>query len=225
MLYARRSMVLFCCSVLVGVSCAPGQRERAKPGTTDRPPSRTEQEDQVISDLIRCSEKKLGLGHYKDFRDLTLSKRQLESAVTYVSQNRDYKSFHLLIAIKNTSAELYYEGIPVQDKAMILTSALRSQHYFNDWSVLLPDIKGSDGPAGEAVLELGKAAIPYLTPILADSSPAHWSGSDSSATSAFYQFRRKDFAFRYISLILGRSPTFLADPSERDKAINALNTN
>jgi hypothetical protein len=72
------------------------------------------------------------------------------------------------------------------------------------------------------LVDLGKKAIPRLKPLLDDSNEAPLFGSKSATTSKAYQYRRKDFAYRYTSLILGRRAPFRRDPGQRDKDIEQL---
>ena len=58
-----------------------------------------------------------------------------------------------------------------------------------------------DNTAAVALLETSTSAIEYLVPLLDNQSVARLFGSESATTSSYYQFRRADFAYRYILLI------------------------
>jgi HEAT repeat protein len=102
-----------------------------------------------------------------------------------------------------------------------LCDALARQVYLNDWGYLDPG--GShDGEAAVALVELGESALEPLLSVLKDERPAPLFGSEPATLSKTYKYRRKDFAYRYISLIRGTEPSFDPDPAVRDAAIMAL---
>jgi hypothetical protein len=72
------------------------------------------------------------------------------------------------------------------------------------------------------LVETGKAAFKYLTPLLGNDKAAPLNGSADATASVVYKYRRKDFAYRYVSLIIGEQPTFHTDPKARDKDIEML---
>ncbi len=61
-----------------------------------------------------------------------------------------------------------------------------------------------------------------MTLLLEEGENASLFGSEEATESKRFGYRSKDFAYRYIMLILGEQPTFHADPKERDKDIDAL---
>jgi hypothetical protein len=176
--------------------------------------------DDVIARLLAASKEKSPLGHMDSFDDLKLSPAQLAIAEKHIKEVKDYRSYHLLFVVKNTS-EKAYEGLPTDAKIMILASSLREQVFLNDWSYLEKE-ECFDNRAGKALLGLGKAGIAHLEPMLKDSTPAPLFGSEEHTLSDLYGYRRKDFAYRYISLILNQEPDFSPYPKERDKAIDVL---
>jgi hypothetical protein len=82
--------------------------------------------------------------------------------------------------------------------------------------------KAVDGIAAKALLEVGKPALRYLAPILDDNTDALLFGSKHHMMSMICHYRRNDCAYRYASLILGRSPQFYNAPERRDKEIKKL---
>ena len=68
----------------------------------------------------------------------------------------------------------------------------------------------------------GSPAVEYLSRLLGDKSEAPLFGSQEATLSIALHYRRADFAYRYIMLILDRKPTFPADLAERDKLIAEL---
>ena len=79
-----------------------------------------------------------------------------------------------------------------------------------------------DYEIGKALVATGKAAIPFLQPILEDGKEALLFKSGAAAMSLGAQYRRKDFAYRYMCLILAHPYSFDMDPTERDKNIEKL---
>jgi hypothetical protein len=72
------------------------------------------------------------------------------------------------------------------------------------------------------LIDIGIDALPSLQPILDDDRPARLFGSQIAVHASIYNYRRKDYAYRYISRILGREPVFKDSPAERDKDIASL---
>jgi len=141
-------------------------------------------------------------------------------ALAHIKKHTDYTSYHLLMALRKFYASSY-KDVPNENKSAILCSALTKTTGLNDWGNLGPS--GSyDDESAEALLATGKAALKRLAPILDDASEAPLFGSEAATMSDVYRYRRKDFAYRYASLLLGKSPVFRAEPKERDQDIEAL---
>jgi hypothetical protein len=175
--------------------------------------------DALIAQLLNASKERESLRTPDSFDELRLSPAQLAVAKKLIQDLKDYRAYHLLFAVKNTS-EKAYEIIPTDVKIRVLTSALREQSHLNDWGHLEPK-ESYDGPVAKALLALGKGAIEQLEPTLKDSTRAPLFGSEATMSSTF-RYRRKDFAYRYIMLLLDREPEFAGTPRQRDKAIEAL---
>ena len=142
------------------------------------------------------------------------------AAALEIARLPDMRSYHLLFALRRTSPELY-RSLPDGLRARVLVDALANVVALNDWGYLDPS--GShDDEAARALLETGGAAIGPLNRLLADERPAPLFGSEPATLSSLYHYRRKDFADRYLSLLIGRAPTFEADPAARDAAIADL---
>ena len=91
-------------------------------------------------------------------------------------------------------------------RAEILCAALRTQQYLNDFGYLHPTEHSSDGESARALLETGDAARPCLARLLDDRDPAPLFGSEAATIADMYRFRRRDFAYHYLSRILGSRP-------------------
>jgi hypothetical protein len=139
-----------------------------------------------------------------------------------VNSLQDHSAYHVLFLLRRSFPEAY-RNLPGAVKAPVLCDALSHLTFFNDWGYLAPD-ESHDGEAAQALLELGKAALPCLTPLLDESRAAPLFGSETATMSSVYKYRINDFAYRYISKILDRDPTFAADPQARDADIARLKT-
>jgi len=149
-----------------------------------------------------------------------LPERDVPEALAYIRKHADFSSYHLLLALRQYYPSSY-KDVPNPTQVAILCGALKNTIGLNDWGILHPS--GSfDGESAQALLQTGKTALTFLTPILDNDSPAPLFGSKAATTSKIYGYRREDFAYRYASLILGKTPVFRADPKERDKDIETL---
>lgn len=152
--------------------------------------------------------------------NIQLGSDEIDAVQAYIGSHADHSTYHLLFALRRL-APAAYERLPNETKARVLADALAHQTYLNDWGYLDPG--GShDGEAAQALLALGADALPALTPLLDDDSPAMLFGSEAATLSSSYQYRRKDFAYRYIARIVGLPASFNADPAQRDQEIEHL---
>jgi hypothetical protein len=149
-----------------------------------------------------------------------LRSEDLPQALDYIKKHADYTSYYLLMAFRKYYPA-YYKEVSDEAKVDILCSALKNSRSLNDWGFLSPT-QSSDGETALALLETGKAALRPLTAILDDRSRAPLFGTDEATMYRTYWYRRKDFAYRYVSLILGETPHFREDPTARDKDIEVL---
>lgn len=111
-----------------------------------------------------------------------------------------------------------WAAIPPQERAATYARQLATAHWFNAW--------GQPGePASEtaqALIGLGTAAIPYLTPLLDSQRPAPSFGSEEATLSRLLGYRVCDYAWAFIAQIEGEHPGFPATPEERDIAIGEM---
>lgn len=176
----------------------------------------------MIDQLVAESNSGLALTRSALLPNIHLSNDDIDAVQKYIVAHADHSAYHLLFALRRSAPDAY-EGLPSETKAHVLGDALAHQSYLNDWGYLDPG--GShEGEAAQALLALGEDALPTLTPLLDDDSPVWLFGSEAATLSSSYQYRRKDFAYRYIALILGLPASFDADPAQRDQAIERLKT-
>jgi hypothetical protein len=174
----------------------------------------------LVERLLEDSREGLLLGQSEAFEDADFDPASAGLAAREVAARGDASAFHLLMALRE-SAPMVYEALPAPVRAAVLADALRTQPELNDWGYLEPG-GGYDGPAAAALLETGDAAVAPLRALLDDDAPAEMTGSEIAEMAYRLRYRRKDFAYRYLSLLLGREPAFDADPAARDQAIAAL---
>jgi hypothetical protein len=204
-LFNHQHWILFCMGVLMLMSnSASGDGDQAS----------------RVKKLVEESSAKKTASESGLLNSNPLMPNDLAEALAYIKKHPDYTSYHLLLAIRKYYADAY-KDVTASDKDAILCSALKNSTHLNDWGYLDP--AGSfDGVSAKALLENGKAALKSLAAGLADGESAPLFGTEEATISKLYHYRRKDFAYRYASLILGLTPSFHADPKERDKDINKL---
>jgi hypothetical protein len=149
-----------------------------------------------------------------------LSAADVAEAAGQLTARPDAASFHTLMALRRDAPAAYAE-IGADTRAAVLVDALRTQPELNDWG-WLDDGSYYDGPAAQALLELGDAAAEPLTGLLADDAPAELGGSEAATLSSQFGYRRKDWAYHYLSRIRGHEPAFPRDRTARDAAIESL---
>jgi hypothetical protein len=174
-----------------------------------------------VNMLISQSANKRGVEDTHVLDDNPLVADDIPAALVYLKQHQDYTSYALLLCIRKYY-QISYKTLSAAEKATILCSALQNMDFLNDWGLLEPPDSCDNDPA-KALLETGKAAVALLAPILDDNEPARNYGFESATLSRRY--RRKDYAYRYLSIILGDSVVFHVFPhrvEERDKDIAAL---
>lgn len=174
----------------------------------------------VIDRLIDDSLNGRLLGQSRDWLTASFDDAQAQEAAGQITARPDARSYHLLLTLRRT-APAAYAAIPPQVRVRVLSDALRSASYLNDWGHLGPG-GGHDGPAAQALLDTGDAAAGPLRELLDDERPAPLMGSESATMSSQYGYRRSDYAYRYLRLLRGEDPDFAADPAERDAAHERL---
>jgi hypothetical protein len=143
-----------------------------------------------------------------------------KTAVGWLRANPTATGVLLLLALRREAPDAY-RSIPAEIRAQVLAAALRERANLNDFGYIAAE--GShDGEAGEAVLELGDAAVGPLLEELGDMSPAQLEGSEESTLADIHRLRRADFAYRYLARVLGQEAKFDSDPAVRDQHIAEL---
>lgn len=148
-----------------------------------------------------------------------LSATDVALAARYAAEFPDRRSYLLLMAIREADKPAY-DRLEANLKAKILTSTLATARWYNDWG-LLGD-SAFDGESAKALIETGESASALLRPLLDDRTRALLFGSEASTESRLKQYRRCDFAYRYLAIIENRTPAFHVNPEQRDKDIALL---
>jgi hypothetical protein len=175
----------------------------------------------VIDELLQDGRARVLLGLSQAYASAHFDPAAARAAAEQVRAHPDAGAFPLLMALRREAPDAYAQLEP-ELRAGVLADALRELPELNDFGWMEPG-GGYDGPAAQALLELGEPARDALLPLLADRRPAPLAGSEAATLSHLYGYRRADFAFRYLCELDGREPRFAADPSARDAAIEELN--
>ena len=173
-----------------------------------------------LEQLVQDSQRHVTAKESSTLDDLVLSDAEAARVVAYLNAHPDESAYHALIALLRTR-ENDYRRIPASVRAEIFCAALRTQQFLNDFGYLHPT-EPFDGESARALLETGDAARPCLARLLDDRDPAPLYGSEAATIAHMYRFRRRDFAYHYLSRILGSQPQFDPDPAVRDPLIDAL---
>jgi hypothetical protein len=179
----------------------------------DEPPA----DKSVVKQLVADTAKGYSVAFYKaDF-----SPAELKEAEAYVRQHKDHTSYLVLLVMRKKHPHVY-KKLPEADRAAVLCSGLAKNMFLNEWGHLGDYDYVKDCEPVKAVRELGKAAVPYLTPLLDDRKRAPFSGSADATASKVHEYRRCDFAYRELVVIRGESPNFRQELVDRDKDIARL---
>lgn len=160
------------------------------------------------------------LGQSRDWLTASFDDAQAREAAGQITARPDASGYHLLMTLRR-AAPAAYAAIPAEVRARVLTDALRNTGYLNDWGHLGPG-GGHDGPAAQALLAIGDAAVGPLRELLDDDHPAPLMGSESATIASMYGYRRSDYAYRYLRQLRGEDPDFAEDPAARDVAHERL---
>jgi hypothetical protein len=171
--------------------------------------------------LLADAEADLLAAESKAYRDARFDDAERDRAAGWIAANPQANALLLLLALRREAPDAY-AGIPPDARARVLAAALGERAVLNDFGWIGERGAGHDREAGEALLELGEAAIPALRPLLDDLSEAPLEGSEEATLADELELRRADFAYRYLARIRGREPEFDNDPAVRDQQIARL---
>lgn len=132
----------------------------------------------------------------------------------FIRKHPTFQSYHLLLLLLSMKSDV---GICDEDLTQIFASGLWELYCYDDWGSL-----ESNRVASRNMLNLGETIIPFLVPLLDDRSRIFLSGSATSTECVIDMYRKCDYAYRYISEILGYKYKFSRNPEVRDKHIDEL---
>jgi hypothetical protein len=155
------------------------------------------------------------------FRELkTRTDVDSKAMVALVNQHKDASGLLPLLLLRRLDNKTYLT-VPVEERAGILTGALKSSKYFNTWGI--PNFNLEE--ASNALIETGRTAEPALKEMLRDTRPAPVFGSQEYMIYKQYQFRVCDYALMFLKRIDGdnafRLPVTVA---ERDAIVKQVGT-
>jgi hypothetical protein len=176
----------------------------------------------LLDDLLADAEDDRLAAASKAYRDARFDDAaDRDAAVGWITANPQANALLLLLALRREAPDAY-ATIPAGARASVLAAALAERAALNDFGWIGERGAGHDREAGQALLELGDAAVPALRPLLDDRSEAPLDGSEEATLAEELGLRRADFAYRYLARIAGRDPEFDNDPAVRDEQIARL---
>lgn len=193
--------------------------EAALPPAEDQPEAGELNDESLIERLVRDA-KKESCTSTSEWVSKPLQKDDVTTAIKRVKSYPDYTSYLVLMALRTNAPEAY-KRMPTADKAAILVSALEKYKCLDDWGYLREEY-AQENDAATALVETGKEAVPKLLLLLANKNDVMFQHGKSNVLSRAYGYRRCDFAYRYLCLILKRDWKFEKKPADRDKDIAQL---
>ena len=138
------------------------------------------------------------------------------ATLVHDAHNRNALLPLLLLREQNREA---YLALPVEERAAVLTDALKNSRFFNTWGI--PQVYLEDG--SKAMLETGAAAFPALKEMLRDTRPALVWGSQQAMVSQHFQYRVCDYALFFLEKMQGNENFVMpVSPADRDALISRL---
>ena len=148
-------------------------------------------------------------------------RRARRQAVGWITANPHANALLLMLALRREAPDAY-ATIPAGARARVLAAALAERAVLNDFGWIGERGAGHDREAGQALLELGDAAIPALhAAARRHVSEAPLDGSEEATLAEELGLRRADFAYRYLARIAGREPGVRQRPRGQGRADRA----
>lgn len=143
-----------------------------------------------------------------------------KSLLALVKENDNAAGLSPLLLLRKLDNKSYLQ-VPAENRAKILTEALRASKYFNTWG--LPNFNLQD--ASRALIEAGKSAVPDLKRLLSDTRPAPVFGSQEYMVYKRYNYRLCDYALFFLERIDGNAefqmPMSVTDRDSEIKKMSA----
>lgn len=173
----------------------------------------------LIDELIAASSSGSSIMESRNLIEKSLPPGKTEVVQQRIIDTPDHTSYHLLLYLKKHAPEELH-AIPQPLQATVLCDALNHVTYCNDFGYLEPS-ESFTKTSGKMLVLLGEAALPPLREMLNNNKEAPLFGMEEATLSSIYAYRRKDFAWYFLSQIEGRDFSFPASPEERDLQIEA----
>jgi hypothetical protein len=171
-----------------------------------------------IETLVKMSDGGESLIARWDDPNANLQSEDVPLAREYVFAFPNGSSFHILLNIRKLDLSTYSE-IPDVIKVNIIIGGLALAHESDDWGGVT-DL--SLGEAGTSLLAVGKLAARLLPELLDDGTPIGSAYGETQAHADLTHSRRKDVAYKYMCILMGRRYVYDTDPKKRDEAIKEL---
>lgn len=126
------------------------------------------------------------------------------------------KEYFKIMALKKIDAGVY-KRLSCDSICAILATALQRSTLFNGWG--LPNLYWET--SAKSIIECGQNAIPFLKPLLKDTTPAPVWGSEEAQEYEKYRYRVRDYAYALIMEIVNQKSTLPENALERDRIIDA----
>jgi hypothetical protein len=132
-----------------------------------------------------------------------------------VKDNQNAGGLLPLLLLRKLDNKAYME-VTAETRGKVLTDALQQSKNFNTWG--LPGVYLED--ASNAMIEVGRSAIPALKRMLGETRPAPLFGSKEYILAQHYKYRMCDYALFFLKRIQGNAEFKLPEaPEERDALV------
>ena len=132
-----------------------------------------------------------------------------------VKDNQNAGGLLPLLLLRKLDNKAYME-VTAETRAQVLTDALQQSKNFNTWG--LPGVYLED--ASNAMIEVGRSAVPGLKRMLGETRPAPLFGSKEYMLAQHYKYRMCDYALFFLKRIEGDAEFKLPEASaERDALV------
>lgn len=158
---------------------------------------------------------------YESVLNPRFTQADVDAAREYILDKPDERSYLVLLALRNSDRRAY-DSVAEKTRARVLCRALGGRCAMDDWGSLWTIHWSREGFSEDALKETGIVAIPELERLLDCDDQALFISGGAMTTASHHKWRIKDFAAKYIRLVLGWKGSYSDDPTSRDKDIDRL---
>jgi hypothetical protein len=197
-------------------------------------PSYTPRYDSLARHLVQTGD--IDFFHRMDYKlvDSFWDKGKNEAALMEIVSQRHYDDLARLLASEILfHSQKNYPPVELEDtlgyvyaRALYITGDTRTFPLMgNEWGFMYFNDK--DGivdydALGSHLMKIGRKAVPYLKPLLSDTSIIVYWGSEEATIGNSLKYRVKDAAAYYIGKITGNAVRFYENNADRDAEIERL---